>query len=104
MTAREYDPARHLRLPVHLPGTFSAAVEDLSKLRDIAREHLPIEHGDARRWEHDADRIRRALALPTYAGHTLEMSCFNREDAHQIARRLTQDERLRVVFRYPEPR
>lgn len=100
----DYDPARDLRLPDELPGTFTAAVDDLARLRDIAREHMPIEQGDARRWQHDADRIRRALSLPTYAEHTLEMSCFNREDAEQIKRRLTQDERLRVVFRYPTPR
>jgi hypothetical protein len=99
MSASEYDPARRITWTA---ASEEVSVNDWADARTIAREHLPIEHGDARRWEHDAERIRRALALPTYAEHTLEMSCFNHEDAAQIKRRLTPDERVRVVFRYPE--
>jgi hypothetical protein len=97
--SESYDPA--CRIPFLAEGV---SVGDWMKLRDIAREHLPPEHGDARRWEHDADRIRRAMALPTYASHTLEMSCFSREDAAAIERRLTPDERRRVVFCWPGDR
>lgn len=93
----EYDAARR----IHYPGS-PVSVTDWAEARSIAREHLPIEHGDARRWEHDADRIRRALALPTYRDHRIEMSCFNRDDARQIERRLQPAERLRVLFTYPK--
>lgn len=92
----EYDFARRISYPGE-PVT----VTDWGKARSIAREHLPIEHGDARRWEHDADRIRRTLALPSYAGYMIEMDCFNREDAAEIKRRLTAEERQRVAFRWP---
>lgn len=93
----EYDAARH----IHYPGP-PVSVTDWANARTIAREHMPIEHGDAARWEHDADRIRRALALPTYRDYKIEMSCFNREDALQIGRRLTSAERLRVLLLFPK--
>lgn len=68
--------------------------------RSIAREYLPPERGDAARWEHDASRIERALRLPSYRNHTIEMDCFNAEDVRQIeariAPRLSHEDRLRV--------
>lgn len=95
----DYDPARHISYPGE-PVT----VTDWANLRSIAREHLPIECGDAKRWEHDVSRIRRVLALPSYVGYTIEMDCFNREDAVEIERRLTAEEGQCVVFRYPGAR
>ncbi len=89
----DYDPARRIRLDDDV------SVTDWSELRSIAREHMAIGHGDRARWDHDADRIRRALALQTYANRTFEVSCYGREDADQIRRRLNSGELLRVVFR-----
>jgi hypothetical protein len=85
------------------------ATDDWHEAMGIAREYTPSTGlNDAERWEHDASRIRRALALKGYAGHTLEMSCFNNEDRDQIERRLTQQERRRVIWRvqfnWPETR
>lgn len=82
--SHEDDTARRIAYPGR-----PVSVTDWADLRSSARG------------QHDADRVRRALALATYAEHKLEMSCFNREDAEQIERRLTKEERLRVVFSYP---
>lgn len=90
------------RLPFTGPHGPSGATAhaDWITARDIAREHIPYNgFNDAERWEHDASRIRRALRLPAYAGHTIEMSCFNNEDRDQIRRRLTPEELRRVVWR-----
>lgn len=88
------DPARKI------PFLGDVEISDWIQARDIAREYMPPEHDDMRRWEHDASRIRRALALPGYLKHAVLMDCFNCEDANQIKQRLTTQELARVSFRY----
>lgn len=88
-----YDPARRISFL-----SDSVKMADWLEARSIARERTPVERGDGARWQHDAERIRRALALPSYRNHTIEMSCFNDEDERGIRARLTQDEQLRVRF------
>lgn len=42
-----------------------------------------------------------ALALPAYKDALVEMLCFNNAERDEIARRLTPEERLRVVWNVP---
>lgn len=75
------------------------AFADCLHSRSLARERAPEGSDIGISAELDARRIRRALALPSYREHKLEMACFNNEERNAIERRLTTDERLRVVWR-----
>lgn len=89
-SARDF--GRDIRL-----GT-AMSIQDWQAARCIAREHMDVNEGDAKRLSHDADRIRRALALTSCAGDTIEMQCFNSEEADKIALLLTAEESVRVTL------